>query len=154
MMTISEFVSHPNMRGWELVDGQLVERVPSVAASLAAGHLASELSRYAGDAMCVLHSSAVSCFAPGIQTVRRPSAAAILRNRLTSEVWRSSHCPIAPDIVIESVSQFDRSNEIGRRQADFLSAGVRLMWTLRVVTQTVDVASFAGSVRRRRNRAA
>lgn len=71
--------------------------------------------------------------------VRAPDAAFIRSDRLPPPEKRRGYWEVAPDLVIEVVSRWDRSSEIHNKVMDYLEAGVRLVWVVYPTRRTVVV---------------
>jgi Uma2 family endonuclease len=56
------------------------------------------------------------------------------------------HCRVAPDLVIEAVSPNDTAYEVEDKIAQWLGAGVRLVWVIYPETQRVQVHRADGTV--------
>lgn len=72
-------------------------------------------------------------------TVRAPDIGFVRRERipvgnLTEKFW-----PGAPDLAVEVISPNDRQSEVDENVADYLAAGVRLIWIVNPKTRTVTV---------------
>jgi Uma2 family endonuclease len=55
------------------------------------------------------------------------------------------HCRIAPDLVAEVVSPNDLIYEVAARVAEYLGAGVRLVWVVNPADRTVQVHRQGGT---------
>ncbi len=65
----------------------------------------------------------------GPDTVRAPDVAFVARSRLsTAPSWGFPE--LAPDLVVEVVSPWDRASEVSAKAATWLDAGVRLVWVV------------------------
>jgi Uma2 family endonuclease len=65
----------------------------------------------------------------GPDTVRAPDVAFVARSRLsTAPSWGFPE--LAPDLVVEVVSPWDRASEVSAKAAMWLDAGVRLVWVV------------------------
>ena len=56
------------------------------------------------------------------------------------------HCRVAPDLVIEAVSPNDTAYEVEDKIAQWLGAGVQLVWVLYPETHRVQVHRADGTV--------
>lgn len=67
--------------------------------------------------------------------VRRPDVAFIRNERLQGVDLARVPLPIAPDIAIEIVSEFDRAADLNLKIEQYLQAGVRAVWILYPATR-------------------
>jgi Uma2 family endonuclease len=82
-------------------------------------------------------------------TVRAPDVAFVAAERLTGPPGRG-FAAIAPDLVVEVVSPWDRASEVATKANEWLDAGVRLVWIVdpQAGLATVYRAGGAGTVLR------
>jgi Uma2 family endonuclease len=79
-------------------------------------------------------------------TVRAPDLAFIRQERIPPAGIPQTYVPLAPDFVAEVVSPSDRPGEVNEKVAEWLAAGVRLVWVVRPKDRTVTVHRAAGGV--------
>lgn len=129
-MTVEELERSSLDGRWELIDGELVEMTPSGRRASRVGvRFATHLSNfvvprglgevYGADGGFVLF--------PGRDLLRVPDAAFVGADRLAS-ADEDGFLRLAPDLAVEVVSPFDRPGEVAAKVADYLAAGVRLVW--------------------------
>lgn len=133
LMTADELLhTHISDKRVELVRGVLIVREPAGSLhGLVAMNLGVELGIF------VKHTGAGKVFAAetGFQlasapdTVRAPDVAFISRHRLPP-ITTTGYAALAPDLVVEVLSPRDRPGEILAKVADWLNAGVRLVWVI------------------------
>jgi Uma2 family endonuclease len=80
-------------------------------------------------------------------TVRIPDIAFIAEERTMGGKSPKGYWPITPDLAVEIVSPFDQVGDIEAKIADYLRAGVRLVWVVYPGTQTVVVYRSLTDVR-------
>jgi Uma2 family endonuclease len=68
------------------------------------------------------------------------------RGKLPEDHPPQEHCRLAPDLVIEAVSPHDTASELEEKIAQWLAAGVRLVWVLYPETQRLQVHRVDGTV--------
>ncbi|HEY7896357.1 MAG TPA: Uma2 family endonuclease [Gemmatimonadaceae bacterium] len=132
-MTAEELVhvSWPN-KVTELVRGQLVVREPPGAQH---GSIASRLTYYLGDFVYRRRLGVLYAQDTGFHiesnpdTVRAPDVAFLARERAGAMQDRG-YARIAPDLVAEILSSGDRPAEVRAKVADWLAAGVKLVWVI------------------------
>jgi Uma2 family endonuclease len=64
------------------------------------------------------------------ETVRRPDVAFIREDRLKRANLYQSPLPVAPDLVIEIVSESDRADDLLLKVSQYLHAGARAVWLM------------------------
>jgi Uma2 family endonuclease len=128
--TPEDLLAMPDGKGYELVDGRLVERRSGARSSRVGGKVASRLYEYcemAGlgwvfSACCGYH-----CFPHDPSCVRRPNASFIKVGRFRGEELPEGWVTIAPDLAVDVVSPFDLAEELELRLDDYRKAGVPLI---------------------------
>lgn len=124
----------------ELVDGVLVEKGVGFRESFLAMVLSTVLwdfvkSRHLG---LVTGADGMMRLVSGL--VRIPDAAFMSWDRLPGRRMPSDPIPnVAPDLVVEVLSESNTAAEMARKRQEYFSAGVRLAWFVDPVTRTVDV---------------
>jgi hypothetical protein len=130
------------------VDGNLVERDMGMQSSWIGGRLYRWLGQFGEDnylGFALPADCGYQCFPAKPSRVRKPDASFICRGRLPGEQLPEGHCPIAPDLAVEVVSPHDLYYEVDAKVADYLAAGVRLVWVVSPPTRTVTVYRPDGS---------
>ncbi len=141
-ITVDEFETMPLDGLWELIDGELVRVTPAadVSASTSAmithlllSHvLANRLGRvYSAEGGFVLF--------PDQETVRAPDVAFVAASRAPHGDARKHFPRLAPDLAVEVLSPSDNLREARDKIAMYLEAGVRLVWLVDPLEQTVTV---------------
>ena len=141
-ITVAEFEATNQMDRVELIDGEIVEMVPSSdgSSSLAARitvllgmHvLPNKLGRlYSADGGFVLF--------PDRATVRVPDVAFVRAERMPQGEARRHFPRLAPDLVVEVLSPTDRASDVLAKVAMYQEAGVPLIWLVDPDAQTVTV---------------
>lgn len=127
---------------WELIDGELVEMNPSGgrASRIAFGvgtHLRNHaLPRGLGE---VFGADGGFVLFPGRDLLRVADAAFVRADRLPAPEDQLGFLRLAPDLVVEVVSPFDRPGDVAAKTAMWLDAGVRLVWVLDPEVRTVAI---------------
>ena len=157
-MTLATTVTHytpedllalPDYGRYELIDGQLVERKMGAKSSLAATNLLILVGSFVRSNNLGLVFQAdcgYQIFAEERGRVRFADASFIRRGKLPEDRVPQGHCRVAPDVVIEAVSPNDTAYEVEDKIAQWLGAGVRLVWVLYPETQRVQVHRADGTV--------
>lgn len=71
-------------------------------------------------------------------TVRAPDAA-FLASARAERIHDRGYARVAPDLVVEVLSPDDRPGEVSAKVADWLAAGVRLIWVIDPRRRAADV---------------
>ena len=72
-------------------------------------------------------------------TVRAADAMYVSNERLSQMVDLSGFLTVAPDLVVEVVSPTDRWSDVEEKVAEYLNAGVRMIWIVNPKTRSVHV---------------
>ncbi len=72
-------------------------------------------------------------------TVRAPDAAFVARERLPAGELPPGYLEMVPDLAVEVVSPGDSAREVREKVADWMRAGVRLLWAIDPATRSVTV---------------
>jgi Uma2 family endonuclease len=119
-------------RGYELVDGELIEKPPPVFGHGQIGTtFAIELGgyvRHAGLGQVVVGVHCVLRRNPDLARV--PDVAFIQAERLPPPEARWEYFEGAPDLVVEIVSPSDSFRNMQEKVFEYLAAGVRLVWAV------------------------
>lgn len=140
-------VSYPD-KVTELIRGQLVVREPPGTRH---GAIASRLAHFLTDFVYRNALGVVFAQDTGFQiasnpdTVRAPDAAFLTAARAAA-IHDRGYARVAPDLVAEVLSPDDRAGEVRAKVADWLAAGVRLVWVIDPRRRAADVYRAGGSV--------
>lgn len=139
-ITVDEFETMPLDGLWELVDGELVEVTPSadVSASTSA-MIAHLLLTYVlpNSLGRVYNAEGGFVLFPDQQTVRAPDVAFVAANRAPRGDARKHFPRLAPDLAVEVLSPSDSLSEAREMVTMYLEAGVRLVWLVDPMEQTI-----------------
>jgi Uma2 family endonuclease len=133
-------------RVYELVEGRLVEKDMGMRSSWVGGEIYNRLheQQKRGVGWAFPADGGYVCF-PDPNKVRKPDASFIRRGRLRNETLPDTYCPIAPDIAAEVVSPNDLFSLVDDKVAEYLEAGVLLVWVANPDRRTVHVYRADGS---------
>lgn len=81
-------------------------------------------------------------------TVRAPDVAFVAKERIPPPEQARGFWPLAPDLAVEIISPFETAYGVETKVAEYLRAGVRLVWL--VYSETQVVVEFAASRQVRR----
>lgn len=142
-----EHVSYPD-KVTELIRGRLVVREPPGTRH---GAIASRLTHLLADFVYRNGRGVVFAQDTGFQiqsnpdTVRAPDVAFLAAER-AGAIHDRGYARVAPDIVAEVLSPDDRPGEVRDKVADWLAAGVKLVWVIDPRRRARDVYRADGSV--------
>lgn len=132
-ITPEEFLALPDDgRGFELVDGQLKERIVSAKSS----RIACEINRRIGNfceknqpAWLFGSDASFRCFSDDTGRFRRADVALIVLDRMTpSEYEDSGTIAICPDLAVEVISPHDLFSDVTIKRNEWLEVGTKLVW--------------------------
>ncbi len=125
---IDELLERPDRDHFEVVEGQLVECSMGSEAGWVANRFGSKLDQYAEahGGWVFSESAGYRCFADDPERLRRPDISFVRADRLREPP--RGFIDIPPDIAIEVVSPTDRYSEVEMKVAEYLDAGVKMVW--------------------------
>jgi|SRR5215468_5678407 len=147
--TPEDLLTLPDYGRYELIDGQLVERKVGAKSGLAAMNLLGLVWHFVrSNNLGLVFQADCGCqiFAEEPGRVRFADGSFIRRGELPEDRVPQGHCRVAPDVVIEAVSPNDTAYEVEDKIAQWLGAGVQLVWVLYPETQRVQVHRADGTV--------
>jgi len=134
---------------YEWVDGQLREKPPMGAESNRVATVLIHLldSHAAAHRLGLVFSQecGYQIFSSQPKKVRKPDASFIARGRLPNDRPPRGNVLIPPDLAVEVVPPNDLAEDIETRVADYLQAGVKLLWVLYPGTRSLWVIRQDGS---------
>jgi Uma2 family endonuclease len=137
---------------YEWINDQLREKPPMGAkANRVATILAAELHAFAtekGLGLVFTQDCGYRIFPGDPRKVRKPDVSFIPFGRLPDDYPPEGHATVPPDLEVEVVSPNDEAEEIDHRVADYLSAGVKLIWIVYPATRSVWLVRRDGSAAR------
>jgi Uma2 family endonuclease len=146
-MTAAEFEALPDMGGFELDDGMLVELNVGNQSSWIGGEIYRQLANFVIEqklGWAYPQDTAFKCFADDRDRIRKPDAAFVGRGRLPAGYPPLGTCTVVPDLVVEVVSPDDMATELERKVVQYVEAGVKLVWVIYPATRTAHVTRLGG----------
>jgi Uma2 family endonuclease len=140
-----DLLSMPGGKNLELVDGDLVEKNVSALSSWVALRLGG-LVRAHGMEWVLGPDCGYQCFTDAPGKVRRPDLSFLRQDRLSWERFEEGYIPVAPDLAVEVASRNDLLYEVEEKAAEYLGAGVKLVWIIRPRGRMVEVQRTDGSI--------
>lgn len=119
-------------RGFELIDGQLVEKQIGMIAGwvgLRMSHLLEAHRETTKYGWVFGSETTYRCFEKK-RTARKPDVSFIRPGRLKKEKLLPGECHIPPDLAVEVVSPNDTSYEVTEKVEEYLAVGVCLVWVI------------------------
>lgn len=140
--TPEDLLTLPDMDGFELVGGELVEKKMGAESSWIAGQVFGRLFIFNSQAQ-VGHvfpsETSYRCYPEDPDRVRRPDVSFITLGKLPGERIPIGHIRTVPDLAAEVVSPNDLYSEVRGKIAEYQRAGVRLIWVIDPNTRTIEV---------------
>lgn len=139
-ITIAEFEAMPLEGRWELIDGELAEMTPvSFRSVWIAGEIFGRIRDHVrtNQPGWAVGDGAGFVLFDDRATVRSPDAAFIRRERLPR--LTNHFVPVAPDLAVEVLSPSDRMADALAKVAEYLQAGVELVWLGDPANRTITV---------------
>jgi Uma2 family endonuclease len=150
-MTLTVIPTHPtaepsaepqDVKGFELVNGQLVEKRMSRGSSragLTIGYLFECAARRCGGVE--VHGSELGyrCFAPDPRGYRKPDVSVIRTDRLAGVPTDVGLMPVPADLVVEVLSPNDLAYRVSQKVRLYLDNGFRTVWVVDPSVRTVAV---------------
>lgn len=151
-VTPAELLARPDRDQFELVNGELVERIIGWQSSRIGSKLLAFLESYVtehnlgwvngADAAYQCYEDA---FPEDPDRIRKPDVSFISLDRLPPEEEPEGYCEIVPDLAAEIVSPHDTIYELSIKIDEYRKAGVKLIWVVVPNTKTVTVHRLDGS---------
>lgn len=137
-----DLLAMPDAQGYELVEGQLVERNVGALSGLVEGYVYDLLLTYARERDAGLAWTGTMGYQINPahpKWVRKPDVSFIRKEKLSKEIIESGFIKVAPDLVVEVLSPNDLAYEVDRKIAEYFDSGVSLIWIVNPETRIVRV---------------
>ncbi|MCS7072215.1 MAG: Uma2 family endonuclease [Anaerolinea sp.] len=121
----------------ELIDGELVEKMPSFTPSRIAARISFFLMQYLMERDLGYVTGADGGYVLNEGNVFIPDVGFITRARLPEAPAREA--PVPPDLAVEVKSPTDTIRELRRKAEQYLAAGTRLVWLVFPDDRRVEV---------------
>ena len=139
-VTPEELLRMPDASGFELIDGELVERQVSREANLVAARIIAKLvnaSDATGEAEVYTSEMGYRCFADRPGLVRKGDASVVRKERLAAVGRNPGHMPIPADLIVEVVSPNDLFYNVSEKVRLYLDNGFGQVWVVDPTLRTV-----------------
>ncbi len=149
LITADDLLAMPNEDDYELVSGELVERISCAESSWIAANLVglfASVYSHSQPGYFFLPDCGYQCFPDDPDRVRRPDVSFVRKGRFPGERVQRGYIRIAPDLAVEVMSPNDLASEISVKVEEYLEAGVPLVWVISPDAETVIIHRVDGSV--------
>ncbi len=146
LLTAEQFVALPDGEQYELLDGELVERVVGQESSMIAILVAQTLANFVYPSRIGYifdGSLGLKIFPNRPRRIPRADLTFIRRSRLPQGP-SGGLLEVAPDLVVEVVSPGDEASMLERKLSDYREAGIPLIWVIYPATRQVHVIQENG----------
>lgn len=146
--TPNDLLELPDAVIWELVDGELVQRIMSELSSFIGGRLVARLTVFCEehDLGWVFPADAgYQCFPDNPGKVRKPDVSFISKDRLPNGPSERGFSRIAPDLAVEVISPNELALDVDKKIHEYLEAGVQLVWKVNPDAKLIAVHRASGS---------
>lgn len=144
-----DLLAMPDGKGYELVNGTLVELNVGALSSWIGTNLARLLGNFVERhrlGWIWATEAGYQCFPDEPNNVRKPDVSFIRNGRLPGERIPKGFLRIAPDLAGEVISPNDFTLELDTKVVEYLHAGVRLLWIINPETRTIRIHRADGTV--------
>lgn len=147
LMTVEEFWKQYANQPYELVNGEVIEIVPTgFEHGTVQSRINARLRMFVDEHKLGEVAGGETGFWLSPNTMRAADVAFVSNERLGKITERGKYLPFAPDLAVEIVSPNDTADEVERKVRIYLSAGTRLVWVVypelrRVVVHHPDATS-------------
>ncbi len=142
-MTVDEFAQHYLGKRAELINGEVVEYMPT---SPLHAKVVSRTTVYLGQYALQHKAGDVLTGEPGYiiregnqESVRAPDVAFVRKERVPQEGWSEGFCTVIPDLVVEVISPSDSYRQLRQKVEQWLSAGVQVVWVVDPERRVVEI---------------
>lgn len=149
--TPDDLLALPDEKGYELVDGQLVERNMGAESSWVGGQILFRVQLYLREHPIGLVFGADNgfcCFPGRPNMVRKADVSFVRHGRLPGDRPPQGYLRVAPDLAVEVVSPNDLYGEVEQKVSEYLGAGVATVWVVDPRARVALVHQAGGTSRR------
>ena len=146
--TFDDYVKLRLTDNYELVDGHLVETQMGFRETCVQAGLGGIVFKHSVDRSLGFASTEglYRFFPDRPNTGRKPDVSFVAAGRITDEQFAAGWLTIAPDLAVEVVSPHDSFIEVENKIAEYLTAGVRLVWVVNAELRAVTVRRRDGTI--------
>lgn len=121
----------------ELIDGELVEKMPSFTPSRIASRISYKFNRYLEDRPIGYITGEAGGYIMSSEVVFNPDVGYISKVRLPEEPEREA--PVPPDLAVEVKSPTDSKRAMRRKAERYLELGTRIVWLVFPDERVIEV---------------
>lgn len=147
LLTLEEFEEMDN-RGFELVDGRLVEKGMGWKASAIGAEITSRLDVYCGTRKLgkVFNSECgYRLFAGRTKHIRKPDVSFVAASRAPKSTDPDGWLNLVPDLAVEVISTHDKATKLREKLTEYREAGIPIVWVAWPESKTVDIYRVGAS---------
>jgi len=147
--TVADYLALSDTRGWELDNGRLLEKNVGTKSGWIGGELYFLISLFLKNhrlGWVFTSEAAYKCFPDHSDHFRKPDVSFIRYGRLAGEELPEPFITIPPDLAAEVISPNDTAYDVERKVAEYLEAGVKLVWVVNPDLRTVRIHRADGSI--------
>jgi Uma2 family endonuclease len=141
-LTPDELLALADSGGYEVIDGQLVEKNMGAEAAVVGANVITVLGPHVRAhrlGQVFTQDCGYQIFPDDPNRVRKPDCSFIGKDHLPQAGIPRGNVRVVPDLVVEVVSPNDLAEEVEARVVDYLRVGVRLLWVFYPATRSVYV---------------
>jgi Uma2 family endonuclease len=129
----------PDHKGFELIDGEWIEKPMSNTAAIVESNLDGQLFNHIRPTRSglLMTGNAAYRLPNSKNRIRKPDLSFVATGRTVPSRDDDGSWPIAPDLAIEVISPNELAEEVETKLNEYLRAGVRLVWILYIPTKNV-----------------
>jgi Uma2 family endonuclease len=146
LLTPDEVLDFVDGKYFELVDGQLVEKLMGFRSQFVGAQVNWLLLNHCGSTGVahVAVEAGFVCFPSKPNQMRRPDVSCILVNRLPFDKITDGFLKIRPDLAVEVISPHDKVVDLEEKLEDYRDAAIPLVWLVYPHSKKVRVIRLEG----------
>ena len=147
--TADDFEDNPAAAGFELIEGVVQEKPMSDVSSWVGGKVYGRLDNFLIEhpvGWAFPQDTAFRCFGSSGDSVRKPDAAFVSRERMPRFRGRGD-VRVAPELAVEVVSPNDLAGALEHKIQTFFRGGVRVVWVIHPLDRLAHVRHADGRMR-------
>jgi Uma2 family endonuclease len=149
--TPEDLLRLPEGKHCELIDSRMVEKHGGALVGAVAGRIIYRVGMFVEErnlGFVFTSTCGFQCFGDDPPIVLKPSVSFVRLGRLANDKLPEGHVIMPPDLAVQVVSPMDRAYDVERRVADYIEAGIPLIWIVYPNTKTVQAIEHGRSERR------
>jgi len=149
LYSVEEFFALPEHELYELVDGRLEELNVSNISSAVGVKIMSRLDVHVSEhdlGIVFSSESYYRCFPKRARNARKPDVSFIRKDRLPIDWFDQGMFTVAPDLAVEVISRHDTYVQVAGKTAEYIDAGVKLIWEVNPREWNILVHRLDGTI--------